>query len=126
MNVPSRQFVNYGCNLILLTHASPSPITANAPIPSADSVHISESMKIPPSIGTFVILIANEAHENWSDERHKLITDKNSYYLPTNIIIPNGTAIAILHTLTLHGIHQILTPLKYKIVLVMLYTVLAS
>jgi hypothetical protein len=44
-----------------------------------------------------VILIPNEAHENWSDEKHKLITDKNSYYLPTNLIVPNGTAIAFLH-----------------------------
>jgi hypothetical protein len=26
-------------------------------------------MKIPPSVGTFVILIPNEAHENWSDEK---------------------------------------------------------
>ncbi|MFY9964982.1 MAG: hypothetical protein WBL44_07745 [Nitrososphaeraceae archaeon] len=90
-------FVYYGSNLILLTHASPSPITANATIPSAESVHISESMKVPPSVGTFVILIANEAHENWSDEKHKLITDKNSYYLPTNLVIPNGTAVAFLH-----------------------------
>jgi hypothetical protein len=81
-------FVYYGSNLILLTHASPSPITANATIPSAESVHISESMKVPSSVGTFVILIPNEAHENWSDEKHKLITDKNSYYLPTNLVSP--------------------------------------
>jgi len=66
-------------------------------IPSADVVHSSESMKVPPSVGTFVILIPNEAHENWSDEKHKLITDKNSYYVPTNLIVPNGTAIVFLH-----------------------------
>lgn len=50
-----------------------------------------------PSVGTFVILIPNEAHENWSDEQHKLITDRNSYYVPTNLILPNGTAIVFLH-----------------------------
>lgn len=66
-------------------------------IPNAESVHISESMKIPSSVGTFVILIANEAHENWSDEKHKLITDKNSYYVPTNLVIANGTAIVFLN-----------------------------
>ena len=66
-------------------------------IPSAEIVHSSESMKVPPSVGTFVILIPNEAHENWSDEQHKLITDRNSYYVPTNLIIPNGTAIVFLH-----------------------------
>jgi hypothetical protein len=54
-------------------------------------------MKIPSSVGTFVILIANEAHENWSDEKHKLITDKNSYYVPTNLAIANGTAIVFLN-----------------------------
>ena len=66
-------------------------------IPSAEVVHSSESMKVPPSVGTFVILIPNEAHENWSDEQHKLITDRNSYYIPTNLIIPNGTAMVFLH-----------------------------
>jgi hypothetical protein len=66
-------------------------------IPLAEVVHSSELMKVPPSVGTFVILIPNEAHENWSDEKHKLITDKNSYYVPTNLIIPNGTAIVFLH-----------------------------
>ena len=66
-------------------------------MPTAESVHISETMKVPSSVGTFVILIPNEAHENWSDEKHKLITDKNSYYLPTNLIVPNGTAIVFLH-----------------------------
>ena len=66
-------------------------------IPSAEVVHSSESMKVPPFVGTFVILIPNEAHENWSDEQHKLITDKNSYYVPTNLIVPNGTALVFLH-----------------------------
>jgi hypothetical protein len=87
----------------LVTYLSPSVTYATSTsntsdsIPSAEIVHSSESMKIPPSVGTFVILIPNEAHENWSDERHKLITDRNSYYVPTNLIIPNGTAISFLH-----------------------------
>ena len=58
---------------------------ANATIRSAKSVHTSQSMKVPTSVGTLVILVPNESHENWSDEKHKLITDKNSYYLPTSI-----------------------------------------
>lgn len=86
-----------------LAYASPSltapttMINTTNSIPNAESVHISESMKVPPSVGTFVILIANEAHENWSDEKHKLITDKNSYYVPTSLVIPNGTAIVFLN-----------------------------
>lgn len=77
--------------------ASTTLINTTNSIPNAESVHLSESMKVPSSVGTFVILIANEAHENWSDEKHKLITDKNSYYVPTNLVIPNGTAIVFLN-----------------------------
>jgi hypothetical protein len=89
----------YKSGLILSTYASLSgSLTAeNRTMPTAESVHISETMKVPSSVGTFVILISNEAHENWSDEKHKLITDKNSYYVPTNLIVPNGTALVFLH-----------------------------
>jgi hypothetical protein len=69
------------CSIPALTYAS-APISGDNTISTAEDVHLSESMKIPPSVGTFVILIPNEAHENWSDEKHKLITDKNSYYAP--------------------------------------------
>lgn len=85
----------------LVTYCSPGVIyaTSNIPnfIPSAEAVHSSESIKVPPTVGTFIVLIPNEAHENWSDEKHKLITDKNSYYVPTNLVVPNGTAIVFLH-----------------------------
>jgi hypothetical protein len=66
-------------------------------IPTAESVYQSESMELPPTIGSFIILIANEAHENWQDEKHKLITDKNSYYIPKNLRIPQGTALSFLN-----------------------------
>ena len=66
-------------------------------IPTAESVYQSESMELPPTIGSFIILIANEAHENWQDEKHKLITDKNSYYIPKNLHIPQGTALSFLN-----------------------------
>jgi hypothetical protein len=89
----------YKSGLIPSTYASLSgSLTAeNRTMPTAESVHISETMKVPSSVGTFVILIPNETHENWSDEKHKLITDKNSYYVPTNLIVPNGTALVFLH-----------------------------
>jgi hypothetical protein len=66
-------------------------------IPTAESVYQSESMKLPPSIGSFIILIANEAHESWQDEKHKLITDKNSYYIPKNLVVPQGTTLSFLN-----------------------------
>ena len=58
--------------------------TTTVTIPTAESVYQSESMKLPPSVGSFIILIANEAHESWPDEKHKLITDRNPYYIPKN------------------------------------------
>lgn len=68
-----------------------------AEIPTAESIYQSESMELPPSVGSFIILIANEAHESWQDEKHKLITDKNSYYIPKNLRIPQGTALSFLN-----------------------------
>lgn len=65
-------------------------------IPSAESVYKSESMILPTSVGSFIILIANEAHESWQDEKHKLITDKNPYYIPKVLVIPEGTNITFL------------------------------
>jgi hypothetical protein len=71
--------------------------TAAVTLPTAESVYQSESMELPPSIGSFIILIANEAHESWQDEKHKLITDKNSYYIPKNLRIPQGTTLSFLN-----------------------------
>jgi len=66
-------------------------------IPTAESIYQSESMELPSSIGSLIILIANEAHESWQDEKHKLITDKNSYYIPKNLRIPQETTLSFLN-----------------------------
>jgi hypothetical protein len=71
--------------------------TAAVTIPTAESVYQLESMKLPSSIGSFIILIPNEAHESWQDERHKLITEKNSYYIPKNLVVPQGTTLSLLN-----------------------------
>ena len=71
--------------------------TDAATIPSAESVYQSETMELPPSTGSFITLIVNEAHESWQDEKHKLITDKNSYYIPKNLHIPQGTTLSFLN-----------------------------
>jgi hypothetical protein len=71
--------------------------TAAVTIPTAESVYQSETMELPPSTGSFIILIVNEAHESWQDEKHKLITDKNSYYIPKNLRIPQGTTLTFLN-----------------------------
>ena len=65
-------------------------------IPSAESVHTTEILKLPANIHTFVMLIVNEAHESWKEEQHKLITDRNAYFIPTNLIIYEGTKLVFL------------------------------
>jgi hypothetical protein len=65
-------------------------------IDSAETIHNTESLKVPKEVDMFIMLIANEAHESWEDERHKLITDRNAYYIPTNLIIQQGTGIIFL------------------------------
>jgi hypothetical protein len=74
-----------------------SNLNSTGTIPIAESVYQSESMELPVSIGSFIILIANEAHESWQDEKHKLITDKNSYYIPKNLRIPQGATVTFLN-----------------------------
>jgi hypothetical protein len=63
---------------------------------SVESIHNTETLKVPREVDVFVTLIANEAHESWKDERHKLITDRNAYYIPTKLVIHEGTAIVFL------------------------------
>lgn len=54
-------------------------------------------MHLPKSVGYFVVLIANEAHEDWSEEKRKLLTDHNPYFVSTHIVLPKGTAIVFLN-----------------------------
>jgi hypothetical protein len=68
----------------------------NTIIPTAQSVYTSQSMTMPTSVGTFVWYIVNEAHENSANERHKYLSDSNPIYLPTNLVIPQGTALSFL------------------------------
>jgi hypothetical protein len=70
--------------------------TVYSNIPLAESVHTTEILKLPANIDTFVMLVVNEAHESWKEEQHKLITDKNAYFIPTNLIIYEGTKLVFL------------------------------
>ena len=61
---------------------------------SSTIVYETEAFIAPPAVKTFVIYVANEFHENWPEESHKLITNKNAYAIPTNLTVSNGTGIA--------------------------------
>ncbi len=56
-------------------------------------VHETETLVTPSIVKTFVIYMANEFHENWPEESHKLLTNKNAYTIPTNLTVSNGTSI---------------------------------
>src|SRR5437867_11946350 len=66
-------------------------------IPQAKSVFKIDTMHLPTSAGSFIILIANEAHEKWPQDKHKLLTDHNHYYVQTHLVISKRTAILFLH-----------------------------
>jgi hypothetical protein len=61
---------------------------------SSTFVYETETFIAPPTVKTFVIYMANEFHENWPEDSHKHITNKNAYTIPTNLTISNGTNIA--------------------------------
>jgi hypothetical protein len=62
---------------------------------SASSIYQTETMKVPDNVKTVVIYAANEFHEDWVKEKHKHISDKNPYFLPTNLVIANGTTVVV-------------------------------
>ena len=114
----------YFFNLISITPFNlPNSHSNTNSIPTAKIVHSSESMKVPTSVGKFVILIPNESHQDWSDEKFKLNTDKNSYYLHTILIVPNGYLSLPFYMLTPLGILLILIPLNYRIALGVVYNI---
>ncbi len=72
-----------------------SASTTTALLPNSSTiVYETEVFIAPPVVKTFVIYMANEFHENWPEESHKLITNKNAYAIPTNLTVSNGTSIA--------------------------------
>ena len=64
-------------------------------IPTAKSVFDIGTMSLPSSVKGFIIYIPDEAHHPPTD--NKTISTENANYIPTNLIIPKGTAIAFVH-----------------------------
>jgi hypothetical protein len=83
---------------LLYNNNNSSEIPANGTMAlsanSSTSVYETETFIAPPTVKTFVIYMANEFHENWPEDSHKHITNKNAYTIPTNLIVSNGTSIA--------------------------------
>src|SRR6476620_3486951 len=74
--------------------------TAAAPtttdIPSAESVYASQSITLPPTVKSFVWYIVDEAHENTDTSSRKKVSDHNPDYLPTNVVMSQGTSLVFL------------------------------
>jgi hypothetical protein len=64
-------------------------------IPTAKSVFDTGIMSLPTSVSGYIINIPDEAHHPLSD--NKTMSLKNAHYIPSNLIIPSGTAIAFVH-----------------------------
>lgn len=89
---------NINNNLIsVYAQGNASDTTISSAIPSAESIHTRERLELPSNVDAFVMLIVNEAHESWEEEPHKLITDKNAYYIPSDLVIHEGTKLALLN-----------------------------
>jgi hypothetical protein len=73
-----------------------NPSATTGPLlPSASSIYQTEIMKIPATVKTVIIYAANELHEDIKTGKHKLISDRNSYFVPKNTIVSNGTTVVI-------------------------------
>ena len=79
-------------------NSSGSAVSANTTLAilpnSSTAVYETEAFAAPSAVKTFVIYMANEFHEIWPEESHKLITNKNAYAIPTHSTVSNGTSIA--------------------------------
>jgi len=64
-------------------------------IPTAKSVFEAGTMSLPSSVRGFITSLPDETHE--LDTANKTISHKNAHYLPSNLIISNGTALAFVH-----------------------------
>jgi hypothetical protein len=69
--------------------------TNNSIIPTAKSVFDTGIMSLPISVSGYIIDIPDEAHHPLSD--NKTMSLKNAHYIPSNLVIPSGTAIAFVH-----------------------------
>ena len=73
-----------------------NPSATTGPLlPSASSIYQTEIMKVPATVKTVIIYAANELHEDIKTGKHKIISDRNSYFVPKNTIVSNGTAVVI-------------------------------
>jgi plastocyanin len=70
-------------------------INTNNSIPTAKSVFDTGIMSLPTSVSGYIIDIPDEAHHPLND--NKTMSMKNAHFIPSNLLIPSGTAITFVH-----------------------------
>jgi len=75
--------------------SSSSVAGINNNIPSAKSVFDTGRISLPSSVKGFIISLPDETHE--LDTANRTISHQNAHYLPSNLVIPSGTAVAFVH-----------------------------
>ncbi len=80
------------------TSSNSSNPSANAGIPNALSIQTTQNMTITSnSVRSVIVAIVDESHEPpKSSQKH--ISEHNSYFLPTNLIVPQGVDLSFLDT----------------------------
>jgi len=85
--------------------------TAAAPnnilLPDAKSVSDTGKMVLPSSVSGFIIALPDETHH--PDTDNLIINPANPHYLPSNLVIPSGTAVAFAHGDPNHVHSEIIT-----------------
>jgi hypothetical protein len=83
--------INSGPSSSLTTTAT----TSNNLLPDAKTVSETGKMVLPASVSGVIITLPDETHHPDSD--NLIINPANAHYLPSNLVIPSGTAIAFAH-----------------------------
>ncbi|MGI0023354.1 MAG: hypothetical protein ACRD9Q_10905, partial [Nitrososphaeraceae archaeon] len=84
-----------GANVSGITYAQTNSASNNGSTSSSDSIPTAQSiydtgvMSLPISVRAAIIFIPDEAHHPPTDD--KTISPKNPNYLPSTLIVPEGT-----------------------------------
>jgi len=70
-----------------IAEANAVTTTSTAAINPSLKVYNGTIHSLPASVGSFVIYIVDEAHENTATASWKHISDHNPTYIPTNLVI---------------------------------------
>jgi hypothetical protein len=78
------------------TTTQQTAIPTTTDIPNAKSVYASQSITLHSTVKSFVWYIVDEAHENTDTSSRKKVSDHNPDYLPTNVVMSQGTSLVFL------------------------------